>query len=132
MKKVLVFVLLSISVITFSGCSNDKVEYTNISNEELVVMLENKSDYQFVDVRTYLEYQEMKISGFDYIMDVYIIENDRSSFSQLDKDKPIVLMCNSGNRSVDATAIFYKEGFTEIYNLTDGIQGWINDGYETE
>ena len=39
-------------------------------------------------------------------------------------------MCNSGNRSADASAIFVDEGFIEVYNLTNGIEGWDGDVIE--
>lgn len=130
MKRIIVLLLITVMAFTLSGCGNK--EYTNISNDELVEMLENPEDYQFVDVRTLLEYDEEYIPGFDIQINLYNLELDYSLLDQLDKDKPVVIMCNSGNRSVTAAMIFHDEGFTEIYNLTDGIQGWINEGLETE
>lgn len=133
MKKIMIIITVFLFVFTLSSCDSNKAEYTNISNQELITMLENRADYQFVDVRTYQEYTSMKIDGFNYLMDVYILqEGDLSALDLLDKDKPVVIMCNSGNRSVDAMQIFWDAGFTELYNLEDGIQGWISEGYETE
>jgi rhodanese-related sulfurtransferase len=66
-------------------------------------------------------------------IDFYNFENDLSYLQdyielyELDKTKPVVIMCNSGNRSVDASNIFFEEGFTEVYNLTNGIQGWTGE-----
>lgn len=128
MKKVLLLVLTVFLVSALTACSST---YTEINNQELVTMLENKDDYQFVDVRTSAEYYTEHIPGFYTVIDYYILEDDYSIIDlyDLDKTKPLVIMCNSGNRSPLAAEIFYGEGFTEIYNLKDGIQGW--DG-ETE
>lgn len=127
MKKMMMIFLVLGAVFTLSACS--KKEYTDIDNEELKEMLESDEEYQFVDVRTKEEYDTSKIPGFDIQVDYYLFKDDHSLLDGLDKDIPVVIMCNSGNRSIDASNIFIEEGFVEVYNLTDGIQGW--DG-ETE
>lgn len=128
MKKILLLMMAVFLVSTLTACTTN---YTNISNEELTTMLESKDDYQFVDVRTTKEYYDEHIPGFYTVIDYYILDKDHSIIDlyDLDTSKPLVIMCNSGNRSVSAAEIFYQEGFTEIYNLKNGIQGW--DG-ETE
>ena len=128
MKKLLMILTAFVFVATLASCSGEK-GYTNITNEELKTMLENPDDYQFVDVRTISEYYDSHIPGFNRIIDYYILEDDYSGLDVLDKDKPVVLICRTGNRSVLTAEIMVKEGFTEIYTLTDGITGW--DG-ETE
>ena len=128
MKKVLLLTMILFSVLTLSACSKEQ-NFTNISNEELETMLLNKDEYQFIDVRTKTEYYEEHIPGFNTYIDYYILEDDYSIIDiyNLDKTKPVVIMCNSGNRSVDASNIFYEEGFTEVYNLEFGSQGWTGE-----
>jgi len=128
MKKVLLLIMAIFLVSSLTACTKT---YTDINNEELETMLASKDDYQFIDVRTSTEFYEEHIPGFYTVIDYYILEDDYSIIDlyDLDASKPLVIMCNSGNRSVSAAGIFYAEGFTEIYNLKDGIQGW--DG-ETE
>ena len=128
MKKVVVLMMVLFSVFTLTACEKS---YTNINNDELREMFENKDNYQFIDVRTPTEYYGEHISEFTINLDYYLLENDHSLIDDLnlDKSKPVVIMCNSGNRSVDASIIFADQGFSEVYNLTNGIQGW--DG-ETE
>ena len=127
MKKIVLLVLGVILMFGLSACGDPG--YTNIDNDELREMLENEDDYQFVDVRTLEEFYDSRIPGFTINIDFYKLEDKVSMLDNLDKDKPVVVMCNSGNRSVSASNIMLEEGFTEVYNLTDGIQGW--DG-ETE
>ena len=121
MRKILIIIIASMFVITLSGCSKG---YTNISNAELVEMMESDIDYYFIDVRTLSEYYDERIAGFDINLDFYIFEDDYSLLDGLDTSRPVVIMCNSGNRSVDASNIFLEIGFTEVYNLKNGIQGW--------
>jgi rhodanese-related sulfurtransferase len=40
------------------------------------------------------------------------------------KDQPIVVVCRSGNRSGTACFILGKQGFSQVYNLTGGVQAW--------
>lgn len=40
------------------------------------------------------------------------------------KDKPVVVVCRSGNRSGSACATLTKQGFTEAYNLAGGMMAW--------
>lgn len=120
MKKIFVIILTLIFTVTLSACSTD---YTNISNEELATMLESDLDYYFIDVRTHDEFYTERISGFSNV-DLYKFEDDYSVLDIFDTSKPVVIMCNSGNRSVAASKIFVEIGFTEVYNLKNGIQGW--------
>ena len=121
MKKILLIVITLLFVLTLSACSKG---YTDISNEELVVMLDSDVDYYFIDVRTLEEYYTERIPGFNINYDFYIFDDDYSLLDELDTSRPVVIMCNSGNRSVDASNIFLEIGFTEVYNLKNGIEGW--------
>ena len=40
------------------------------------------------------------------------------------KDRPIVVICRSGNRSGMACAMLGKQGFTQSYNLAGGVIAW--------
>jgi len=40
------------------------------------------------------------------------------------RDRPIVVMCRSGNRSSSACAFLGKQGFTQVYNIAGGITAW--------
>lgn len=120
MKKIVLVLVALVLVLTMSACSKG---FTEISNEELTTMLASKSEYIFIDVRTSAEFYNEKIPGFNTNIDYYLLEDDYSLLGDLDKSIPVVIMCNSGNRSVDASNIFVDEGFV-VYNLTSGIEGW--------
>lgn len=40
------------------------------------------------------------------------------------REKPIVLVCRSGQRSATACALLDKEGFAQVYNLSGGVRAW--------
>jgi adenylyltransferase/sulfurtransferase len=46
---------------------------------------------------------------------------------EIPRDKPIVLMCKSGQRSANATAFLQQRGFPEVYNLEGGITAWATE-----
>jgi rhodanese-related sulfurtransferase len=50
----------------------------------------------------------------------------KTRIAELDKyrDKIVVVVCRSGNRSGTATAILTKAGFTDAYNMAGGVMAW--------
>lgn len=50
----------------------------------------------------------------------------KARIGELDKyrDKTVVVVCRSGNRSGTATAILTKAGFTDAYNMAGGVMAW--------
>lgn len=44
------------------------------------------------------------------------------------KDKPVVLICRSGNRSGQAQEILAKAGFTQALNIEGGMNAWAQAG----
>ena len=48
------------------------------------------------------------------------------------KTTPILLYCRSGNRSnAIGNALITQLGFSQVSHLSNGIAGWIREGYET-
>jgi rhodanese-related sulfurtransferase len=42
-------------------------------------------------------------------------------------NRPIVLICRSGNRSVEAGEALLKAGFTRVHNVLHGFEGELDD-----
>jgi len=40
---------------------------------------------------------------------------------------PVVLICRSGKRSLEAGELLIKEGFADIYHVTEGFEGELDD-----
>jgi rhodanese-related sulfurtransferase len=55
-----------------------------------------------------------------------------------DKNKPIALICHSGSRTSHAQKFLQSQGFTQVYNVREGMAGsaagpgWIRRGLPVE
>lgn len=106
-----------------SGFKNSTLKL--ITAEELK---NSPSEYQIVDVRGYSEFKISRIPG---AINIHAGELEKH-FAKLDLNKKIVVHCESGDRSSIASSFLAGNGLTEVYNLTCGINGWIEDGYPVE
>ncbi|MBO1924332.1 MULTISPECIES: rhodanese-like domain-containing protein [Thiomicrorhabdus] len=83
-----------------------------IACEEAKQLVKNKNA-QLVDVRTPEEYEASKIPE---ATNLPLQELDRLA-AQLDKSRPVVVFCRSGQRSQMAMQMLLSMGFAEVYNL---------------
>jgi rhodanese-related sulfurtransferase len=44
-------------------------------------------------------------------------------------NRPVVLICRSGNRSVDAGEALEASGFSDVYNVLEGFEGHLDDDH---
>lgn len=42
-------------------------------------------------------------------------------------DAPVVLICRSGKRSLEAGMLLIEKGFSEVYNISEGFEGELDD-----
>ena len=45
-------------------------------------------------------------------------------------DRPVVLICRSGKRSVEAGHLLEDAGFTRVYNVLHGFEGDLDDSHQ--
>ena len=57
---------------------------------------------------------------------------DRLRDLEKHKNKPIIVSCRSGNRSLKGAVILRKHGFATVYNLAGGLQAWERDNLPLE
>ncbi len=48
------------------------------------------------------------------------------------KDKPIIVTCRSGNRSMKGAVLLRKHGLPTVYNLSGGLLAWERDNLPVE
>ena len=98
-----------------------KMTSTVTSSEELYQQLQNQDDVYLLDVREPSELEVTMISGSKNIplADVFIEEN----LSEIPTDKPVVVICGSGNRATIATYELAQHGI-DFQVLEGGIQAW--------
>ncbi len=77
-----------------------------------------------VDVREPNEWEAGHIAGSQLL--------PLSAFdpAELPRDKPVVLICRSGNRSMTALTRARAAGFTDIWHYKGGATGWVREGGE--
>lgn len=48
------------------------------------------------------------------------------------KNKPVIVSCRSGNRSLKGAVLLRKHGFPTVYNLAGGLLAWERDNLPVE
>ncbi|TVP89064.1 MAG: rhodanese-like domain-containing protein [Alkalicoccus sp.] len=93
-----------------------------ISTKELEEKLagEQADDYYFVDVREPDEFEEGHIAQ----MENYPLSTLSEDYASLPQDKPMVIICRSGNRSEQAVEFLEQEGFDDLINVEGGMLDW--------
>ncbi|MDP4104781.1 MAG: rhodanese-like domain-containing protein [Bacillota bacterium] len=93
---------------------------SNISTAELKTQLNDKNK-QFVDVRTPGEFNGNHIRGFKNIpLQQLAVKAER----ELSKEKEVVVICQSGMRSQNASKMLKNLGFTNVTNVKGGMNAW--------
>jgi len=78
-----------------------------------------------VDVREPDEWQAGHIAGATHIP----LGNITSRASVLPKDREILVICRTGNRSGMAQERLAQAGFTNVTNVAGGITAWAEQGF---
>jgi rhodanese-related sulfurtransferase len=99
---------------------SDKFEILEVSKYKEAI---KDPKVQLVDVRTAKEYKRGHI-GKAINIDLFNSVDFQKSFEKLQKDKPVYLYCQSGNRSQKAARRLIQMGFEKIYDLKGGIIRW--------
>jgi monothiol glutaredoxin len=90
-----------------------------LSAPELEALRASGAAIELVDVRTHDERAIAAIDGSRLLDQAY-----HDALLQRDRDMPIVFMCHHGIRSRQAAEYFSRQGFTNLYNLSGGIDAW--------
>jgi rhodanese-related sulfurtransferase len=77
-------------------------------------------DKQYIDVRTPGEFKGNSINGFKNIP----LDQLSSKASSLLMEKEVVVICQSGMRSMQAAKILKNLGFKQITNVKGGMSAW--------
>jgi rhodanese-related sulfurtransferase len=51
-------------------------------------------------------------------------------FEELPRDRPIHVICHTGNRSAAVTAFLLRNGWNDVYNVAGGMHAWERAGLE--
>ena len=121
MLKILLaaFALLSSSL----AAAGSVAEADRLSPAQLKLAVKKKG-VQFLDIRTPEEYAEGHIKGVKLLP----LDELPQRFSELDKKRPVVLVCRSGNRTTVAWNFLKDKGFSKVSHLECGLKRWTAEG----
>lgn len=101
---------------------NNKSDKTmkEVTVQELKALIDNKADFQLIDVREPHEYQIANLGG-----ELIPLGQVDAQADKISRDKQVVVHCRSGARSGNAIQFLeQKYGLNNLYNLKGGILAW--------
>ena len=119
-------------------------EVTQISPKEAYQLQQDKPQSVLIDVRSSMEYLFVGhpagaisipwIDEPDWVIDPHFATHIRQLMlggaSCTDGGcVPIILICRSGKRSLEAGNHLVKEGFQEVYNIIGGFEGPLDESH---
>lgn len=126
------FRLYSVLLLAMMLQACTEVPYNNLDNNQLKAML--KQDVLIFDVRRPDEWRQTGIVEDSELL-TFVDANGRlnpdfiSQFtSTVGKHDPVILICRTGNRTSKLARYLVEEmGYTNVYNVRNGIMQWIRD-----
>ena len=139
MKKILVSTFVGLLVITaIAGCGSTVAPTAppaaavlnaplpaEISIQEAVA--QRDAGAFILDVREPSEWNEFHVPDSTLIP----LGQLQARIDEVPKDKPVVVVCRSGNRSKPGRDILKQAGFTNVTSMNGGLTQWKNQGLPT-
>lgn len=125
--------LFGVLLFAFSlgGCAESP--YTNVDNGQLQALL--AQGVPIYDIRRPEEWRQTGVvEGSRKLTFMDASGRPNPEFlprfgAEVGKNAPVVLICRTGNRTdVLARELVEKMGYTQVYNVRDGITRWIGEG----
>lgn len=117
-------------VLVLGGCSEPP--YTNVDNTQLKTLL--AQGVPIFDVRRPEEWRQTGVVAGSRTLTFVdgggrLLPDFLPRFIQeARRDQPVILICRTGNRTAAlARELVEKMGYTQVYNVRDGITRWIGE-----
>lgn len=105
----------------FCGIKNNLSDNEQITAGELRKWIESDKEFQLVDVREANEYQIENINGENIPLSTL-----KTEVYRIEDDIPVVLMCQTGKRSMSVLQFLKKEhDFDNLLNLDGGLREYL-------
>ena len=101
----------------------------DVSNVTFLALMADKPEALLLDVRTPEEWNEGHLEGAshaDYWGDEQAFQ---AAMDAIPRDRPVLVYCAGGGRSGLTAKELIKAGHREVYNLENGISGWVAEGH---
>ena len=114
---------------TASSAQDTVAIMEDVSNHTFLALMADKPEALLLDVRTPEEWNEGHLAGAshaDYWGDEQAFQ---AAMDAIPRDRPVLVYCAGGGRSGLTAKELIKAGHREVYNLENGISGWITEGH---
>ena len=97
----------------------------NINSTQAKALLAKDKRIVLLDVRTPEEYRQAHLRGALLIP----LGELQKRVQEIPRDRPLLVYCAVGARSVSAADFLAARGYREIFQMSDGLVGWYKNGY---
>lgn len=101
-----------------------------ITPQVLKEKMDRQEPMQVIDVREDNEWESGNIPTAIHLSKGIIERDIEKSVS--DFNTPIVVYCSGGFRCALVADNLQRMGYTQVYSLNTGLQGWLDSGYSLE
>lgn len=126
----LVLIAVTSGIMLLWSFVGNRVRGVKDANCAAALQLINHKEAVVVDVREPDEFKSGHLLNAKHIPLGKL--SDRVGELERYRDRPIVVVCRSGNRSATACALLSRQGFTQVYNLSGGVTAWQKAGLPLE
>ena len=116
-----VIAVLAIIIFTSGGNSGLPAEINTATGKQMF-----DEGAFMLDVRNPDEWEMYHVDGATLIP----LPELEARVNEVPRDREIVVICNSGNRSQTGRDILLEAGFENVTSIAGGIQGWMSAGYD--
>jgi rhodanese-related sulfurtransferase len=110
--------------------------YRLVEKDQRVVLIDVRSSMEFLFVGHPRGSVHVPwIDEPDWIVNPYFVTEVRKvmlggvGMDDHDSDAPVVLICRSGKRSLEAGKLLIENGFMQVYNVSEGFEGELDDSH---
>ncbi len=131
-QLLLILLVLVTALVGCGGQAAPAVEVQEVVNLpvdleiETVNNLRQRDDVYLLDVREDFEYAEGHIPNTTLVS----LGTIPDSLDEIPRDKTVIVVCRSGNRSNQATQFLREQGFDNVHNMLGGMNAWQQAGYD--
>ena len=105
-----------------------------MQKEPRTVMIDVRSDMEFLFVGhpvgaihiPWIDYPDWRLNP-DFVTEVRKLVLGGVCHEKPNSGVPILLICRSGKRSLEAGNLLIKEGFCDVYNVAEGFEGELDE-----
>jgi rhodanese-related sulfurtransferase len=116
--------MLALLMITMMAAQVWAAEKNILARDAKALLDANKNIY-LLDVRTPQEFSQGRLVGSVLIP----IGEFELRISEVPKNRTVIVYCAVGSRSKPVAAFLSRQGYKDVYNMTDGIVGWYRNGF---